>query len=298
MDNLAPIALFVYKRLDHVKETIQALTLNRLATNSDLYIFSDAPKGNGDVSQVSEVRRFIVDVIGFNSVHIIHRSSNLGLAKNIINGVTELSSTFGKVIVLEDDIVTSPLFLTFMNDSLKKYEKDPRVWHICGYSFPINIKLNSDTYFWRGMNCWGWGTWQSRWKYFEKNPQGVVEKFTTDDIKRFDLDGTKVFWPQVLGNANNKMNTWAIFWYVTIFINNGLCLQPKKSYVENIGFDGTGENCNKRKMESGMPLNLKSPVSYPLVVQESDEAVFKIREYYMNNKSKGLKRILKKLFLR
>ena len=117
----APIALFVYNRPDHTQQTIVSLQKNTLAKNSNLYIFSDGPKTEKDIPKVNEVRQFLKNINGFKSVTVIERKSNWGLAKSIIEGVSEIINLYERVIVLEDDIVTSNTFLSFMNGALNFY---------------------------------------------------------------------------------------------------------------------------------------------------------------------------------
>ena len=224
--NISPIVLFVYNRLWHTKQTIEALKKNELANESELFIYSDAPKNEDDQKQVENVREYLKTIDGFKKITIIERKENFGLAKSIISGVTEIVNKYGKIIVLEDDLVTSPHFLKFMNEALEFYSNKTKVWHISGWNYPIEYNKNIDTFLWRVMNCWGWGTWADRWKFFEKNIDKLVKTFSKEDIKRFNVDGYENFWNQVIENKEGKINTWAIFWYATIFKNNGLCLNP------------------------------------------------------------------------
>jgi hypothetical protein len=242
-DALAPIVLFVYARPEHTRLTLEALAANVLAKQSDLIIYSDAARGDNEAGQVQAVRSVIHAAKGFRSIDIIERETNYGLSRNIIEGVTEVCRRYGRVIVLEDDIVTGPYFLSFMNATLERYANDSRVWHISGWNYPIDSSGLGDAFFWRVMNCWGWATWADRWKHFQKNPQRLVESWDKEKIRHFNLDGAHDFWAQIQANQLGKLNTWAIFWYATIFENDGLCLNPARSFVHNIGHDGSGENC-------------------------------------------------------
>lgn len=240
---LAPIALFVFARPEHTRRTLEALVANPLAGQSDLVIYADAARNEHDAAQVEVVRDLVHAITGFRSITVIERETNYGLARNIIEGVTEACIRYGRVIVLEDDIVTSPYFLTFMNAALDRYADEPRVWHISGWNYPIDPEGLGDAFFWRVMNCWGWATWSDRWAFFKKNPRYLVESWDKEKIKRFNLDGAYDFWSQITANQKGKLNTWAVFWYATIFENNGLCLNSAQSLVRNIGHDGSGENC-------------------------------------------------------
>lgn len=159
----SPVIIFVYNRLNHTKQTIEALAQNKLAAETDIIIYSDGPKTAIVETKVDELRKYLKKITGFKSITINERKENLGLAKSIVAGVSEVISQHGKVIVLEDDIVTSPFFLTFMNKALDHFENVERVWHISGWNYPIDSSDLDDVFFWRAMNCWGWATWADRW---------------------------------------------------------------------------------------------------------------------------------------
>jgi hypothetical protein len=280
--NLAPILLFVYNRPWHTQQTLEALQKNELADQSDLIIYSDAPKNDQAWSQVQEVRDYLKTISGFKSIQIIEREENWGLAKSIISGVTETVNQYGKIIVLEDDIVTSPAFLSFMNQALDFYQNQPKVWHISGWNYPIDPSGLGDTFLWRVMNCWGWATWADRWAHFEKNPQALMHNWSEQQKHHFDLDGSGVFWHQVTANAEGKMNTWAIFWYATIYEKNGLCLNPTQTYVDNIGHDGSGVHCGDAGKQELVIVNQNLPHQFTTNYQENTLAVQRIKEYYQS----------------
>lgn len=292
---LAPIILFTYNRPWHTRQTVEALKKNELATQSDLIIFSDAPKNTQAEQSVQEVREFLRTIDGFNSVKIIERNENWGLAKSIIDGVTDVVNEYGRVIVLEDDIVTSPFFLSFMNDALKFYKDYEKIWHISGWNYPIKSDDLSDVFLWRVMNCWGWATWQNKWRYFQKNPQALISNFSKSDIYRFDLDGSGIFWSQVLDNMNDKLNTWAIFWYATIFKAGGLCVNPSVSYVRNIGLDGSGQHCGESSQQTERVLSKNKKVSFISDTIELELAVKRIKEYYRKQNKTLIQRVIFKI---
>lgn len=212
------------------------------------YSFTPIAANNDAIQSVQEVRDYLNTITGFQSIHIIAQDTNQGLASSIITGVSEVINTYGTAIILEDDIVVSSYFLQFMNEALDFYEGKKSVWNITGYQYQINTKRlkHKTTAFTRQMGCWGWATWKNRWQYFEKNPKNLLETFSEKDIYEFDFCNKRasLFWSQVKGNVDGVINTWAIFWYTTIFQHKGLCLEPIHSFVDNIGFDGSGEHCN------------------------------------------------------
>lgn len=295
--NLAPIVLFVYNRPWHTQQTIEALKKNELAKESDLFIYSDEAKNEDARKSVDEVREYINKIDGFKEITIIKRNKNFGLADSIIDGVTSVVNEYGKIIVMEDDIVTSSAYLSYMNSMLNQYQDNDKIWHISGWNYPVNIKRNGDIFFWKVMNCWGWATWSDCWKCFEKDASRLVKDWSPQQKRDFDLGGSGFFWPQVEANARLKINTWAIFWYATIYENNGLCINPCQSYVNNIGHDGSGEHCGDNKELQDNHNNLCQIKNYTVQrnVLESKDCVENIVNYYKSQKKLLLIRIINKL---
>ncbi|MGC9123823.1 MAG: glycosyltransferase [Thermoplasmata archaeon] len=234
---LAPIVLFTYNRPRHLKQTVEALQKNLYADRSELFIFSDGPKNEIDEIKVKEVREYIKTIKGFKNIEIIERDRNWGLANNIIDGVTKIVNEYGKIIVLEDDIETSPYFLKFMNEALEFYEDKEKVMHISGYMYPIRKDGLPDTFFIKPTSCWSWGTWKRAWQHFERNPEKQIKLLSKEQIKDFNLNNSYNYWEQVVLNYKGKLYTWAIFWYLTVYIKGGLSLHPRDSLARNIGTD-------------------------------------------------------------
>lgn len=291
---LAPIILFTYSRPEHTRRTVESLLKNQLASESDLIIYSDAARTIDKQNAVRDVRDYLSTVQGFRSVTIKYNEINYGLAKSIILGVTETIEKYGHVIVLEDDIETYPGFLMFMNEALHKYANESKVWHISGWNYPIDHEGLADIFFWRLMNCWGWATWSDRWKSFNKNPQRLVDTWKKDKIYRFDLDGVAGMWGQVQANHLGTLNTWAVFWYATIFENNGLCVNPSLTLVTNIGHDGSGENCGNEDIYSKY-LSIEKIIEYPIQIEESMLALARIKEFYKRHRTSFIERIVRRV---
>jgi GT2 family glycosyltransferase len=276
----APIALFVYNRPAHTRQTVEALLKNELAGESDLFIFSDAPKAPEAAVAVSEVREYIRSISRFKSVSIIERDINFGLAHSIIDGVTRVVSKYGRIIVMEDDLVTSPYFLTFMNDALDVYRDEEKAMHISGYMFPVSDTGLPETFFLRPASCWGWGTWDRAWKCFSKEPRKLLDEFSVQAIHRFNLDGSYNYWSQVQQNVSGVINTWAVFWYASVFKKGGLCLHPKYSMVSNIGHDGTGIHCGQSD-EYAVQLASKPITYFERNLVENTLALKRTKSYFL-----------------
>lgn len=243
--DLSPLLLFVYNRPVHTKKTLDALALNNKAKESILYIYSDYAKKNTDLESVSSVREIIKNYSDkFKQVIIVERQVNCGLAHNIIDGVSTIISKYGRVIVLEDDLVTSRGFITFMNDSLDAYEYHDNVMHISGAKYPTRKTNHRDesTYFLRIPLCWGWATWKRAWMKYQKNNDFALS-ISARERSYMDFYGSYPFSRQIDDNLNGNINTWFIFWYLTLIRNNSLALFPNINLVRNIGHDGSGINC-------------------------------------------------------
>ncbi|MEA2019862.1 MAG: sugar transferase [Campylobacterota bacterium] len=279
---LAPIVLFTYNRLTHTQRTVEALSKNLLAKESELFIYSDAAENENEKQKVIEVRKYLKTIKGFKSIQINEQITNKGLPNSISFAVTDIVNKFGKVIVVEDDIVTSPYFLTFMNDSLNYYKDNKNIWHISGWNFPIDNNGLNDTFLWRAAQVWGWGTWKDRWQHYKKDPDYLIDTYSDYDIYKYNLDDVMLRWEnEIIRNKEGTLNTWAAFWYATIFKNNGLCVQASQTFVENIGRDGSGttnSNDPENKYASDKLCNKK--VSFANEIKENDIAVYRIKNFW------------------
>ena len=238
---LAPIVLFVYNRAKHTRQTIEALQRNELAKESVLIIFSDAAKSQQQEEPVNEVRQYIQQINGFKSVSIVERENNFGLANSIIDGVTSILNEYGRIIVLEDDLIVTPHFLAFMNRALDKYETETQVIQVSGYMFPITIEIKEDALFLPLTTSWGWATWKRAWELFDPEAKGYARVKTDLKLrKQFNLDGAYDYFSMLEAQLAGKVDSWAVRWQLSSFLNNKLTVYPKISLIVNAGFDGSG----------------------------------------------------------
>lgn len=284
-EKTAPIALFVYKRPAHTRQMAEALLKNELAGESDLFIFSDAPKEPEAAEAVREVREYIRTISGFRSVSIVERDRNWGLANSIIEGVTRLCNEYGRVIVLEDDLLTSPYFLEYMNNALDRYEGDSRVMQVSGHMFPVDLDVQTDALFLPMTTTWGWATWQSAWVKFDRN-MGTYERFmgNSEMMRRFNLDGAYPYVTMLESVKAGKIDAWGIRWYLAVFMNDGLVLFPAKSLVENKGFVADGTNCGPDSKSAlfSQPTFAFRVRNFPPAVK-CDETAFEILKKYLSS---------------
>ena len=245
-NNLAPICLFVYNRLNETKLTIKALQDNFLANESDLIVFSDGYKDENDTHSVRIVRDFVRDISGFRSVKIIESLNNKGLAKSIIEGVSLVLEKSETIIVLEDDLITAPNFLDFMNQALSFYKNNKEVYSVNGFTLDVGweefIRLN-DIFFHNRTYSWGWGTWSDKWcrddfmsqnisKYMDDRNLSLFKKNCGEDILRMLID--------CMSGVNDS---WYVKWVFIHFIKKKLAVYPTLSKVRNIGYGDSATHC-------------------------------------------------------
>ena len=243
--NIAPITMFVFNRLQHTRQAVEALANNELAADSDLFVYSDGPRSETDEEHVESVRNYFKSISGFKSVTVVERKTNLGCAQSIISGVSEVVSRCGRIIVVEDDIVTSPHFLRFMNEALEFYRNEEQVACIHGYLYPVGGKL-PETFFLKGADIWGWATWKRGWDLFEPDAQKLLEELNSRNVTgEFDFDGSFDFTGMLKAQIEGRLDTWDVQWYASAFLRDKLTLYPGKSLVKNSGNDCSGTHSNK-----------------------------------------------------
>lgn len=276
MNQLAPIILFVYNRPEHTKQTLKFLKKNKLAEESKLYIFSDGAKNEPDKDKIKEVREVINSVEGFKDIQILERENNLGLAKSVRSGIDEVLQNHDKIIVMEDDIICSTDFISYMNELLNYYESYEKIFSISGYTFPIKIPYTykHDLYFSPRASSWGWGTWKSRWEKIDWEVKDF-EDFINNKSSTFAFEKGGYDLTKMLKNLKEgKIDSWAIIWSYTHFKNNAYCVYPVKSRIKNTGTDLSGVHSN-RTNQFDVDLNTDIKAVTPVENPEMDETIMK-----------------------
>jgi hypothetical protein len=236
----APVALFAFKRPVHLQRTVESLAANPLATRTHVVVFCDAARDERDTDGVAAVRAKVAQMRGFASVTPVHRESNLGLARSIIDGVSQLLAAHGRVIVVEDDLLLSPHFLLYMNEGLEVYAGDDKVASLHGYCYPVDMPL-PETFFLRGADCWGWATWSRAWSHFEPDGRALLAALEAQGLtRRFDLDGSFPYTRMLADQIAGRNDSWAVRWHAACFLRGMLTLYPGRTLVENIGNDASG----------------------------------------------------------
>lgn len=295
-----PIILFVYARPEHTRLTVESLLANAECCEHDLIVFSDAAKDAENVEAVVRVRNYIESVEGFNSVTLRNRPSNFGLAKSIISGVSEVLTEHDRVIVLEDDMVTSRYFLSYMNEALDRFETDDRVISIHGYVYPVRGLL-PDAFFLKGADCWGWATWRRGWAHFNPDGQALLNELERRGLSNaFDFSGASEHYGMLEAQIEGRNDSWAIRWHAAAYLAGMLTLYPGRSLIQNIGNDSSGTHCGSNSIYdvvlSGTPIDLDS-----VVVVESELARKLFEDYFRSSKngaSAKIKNAIKRTLLK
>jgi len=246
----SPIALFVYNRPNLTRHVLLALRKNKLFRSSKLFIFSDGPKDDDSEKSVKKVRNVLSNYNNLKNIYISLNKDNKGLSTSIITGVSNILSDFKSVIVLEDDLITSTYFLKYMNNGLSLYENETDVASIHSYFYPVNsINQLPNYFFLKGADCWGWATWRDRWDLFENNPNELLNKINSMNLSNeFSLEKRAGFYNMLKDTSKGKIDSWAIRWHASMYLQNKLTLYPKVSFIHNIGNDGSGTH--KAKTDS------------------------------------------------
>ena len=299
MMNCAPILLFVYNRPEHTQRCIESLKRNLLATDSTLYIYADGAKDDTQKPAVNEVRSYIHTIRGFKETIIIERDENWGLARNIIDGVTTQVNQYGRVIVLEDDLVVAPYFLQFMNDALETYQNEPKVGHIQACDFTQDPSL-PDTFLIKWTGSWGWATWDRAWKHFNPNGKELLQELEQRKLTRtFDFNGKYGFTRMLRRQIKGKNNSWAIRWNASLFLKDILSLNVGRSLVQNEGFDGSGTNCGGGGLYAShlhlapLPVEKISPVQENLIARQAFVRYYSRTNSFWAKAIRRIKRTLK-----
>ena len=271
---LAPVALFAYNRPDHLRSALTALAANPQARGTALTIFCDGPRSEEDERRVAEVRQIAhsSDVASlFAQVEVKEREANAGLSTCVIEGVSSLLDTRSSVIVVEDDLVVSSSFLGFMNAALTEYRDADEVVSIHGFTMKTERKLPA-TFFIRGADCWGWATWDRGWRVFDPDGRGLLQRLdASGELDEFDFWGTFPYRQMLVDQTEGRVDSWAIRWYASAFLDRKLTLYPGQSLVRNVGQEGSGTHSTLLDSHDVVEGDFPFPLTR-IDIQESHEA--------------------------
>ncbi len=239
-----PIALFVYNRPAHAQLALESLSRCERLAECSLRIYCDGPKNDKDAEGVAAARQVAGEWAAQLGGAVVERETNLGLARSIVTGVTDLCESHGRVIVLEDDFALSPSFLDYMLQGLDRYADEPNVYQISGYMFPVEHPAKPDAFFLPLTTTWGWATWARAWRIFDWDASDALEKLRDPKLRRsFDLDGSYPYSAMLEQRLRNENDSWGILFWWAVFKAGGLALHPRESLVWVGGFDRSGTHC-------------------------------------------------------
>ena len=246
---LAPIAVFAFRRLSLLRETLSALEQCDGFQSSPIHIFSDAARAElkDEVDAVTEVRTWLKEWCDVHGAELREAPVNQGLRSSITSGVAALLRDYDRVIVLEDDIVVSQSFISFMNQALDAYENQSNVVQVSGYFVPHKERL-PPVGFLGVPACWGWATWARAWRHYRDDAPALLAEVRERDVNRFDIGGSYGYLDALERNAAGTLNTWLVRWYASVFLVGGLAVYPARSLTRNIGFGEEGTNCGPGTM--------------------------------------------------
>ena len=250
MNTRAPVVVFSYNRVDKIERCLYSLEKCQENIDTDLFVFSDGARSKEDKTKVEEVRTFLdeyAEKSSFKSLTIIKRTQNIGLKQSIISGVSDVIHKYRKVIVVEDDLVVAPDFLSYMNGGLDYYEELKKYGSICAYSYPVKQlkEYNKTVYVTQKGDCWGWGTWEDRWNDVDWEFKDAY-KYKMDWIKRYKFGKLESGIDKLLlAQSDGKGSSWAVIWIYHLYKKGYLSVYPKVSRCKNAGNDGTGEHGGK-----------------------------------------------------
>ena len=242
MNQLAPIVLFMYRRPEHLSRTIESLMGCELFDESHLIVYADGAKGVDDRPEVEAARRVAKKLLG-DRAEFYFSERNKGLANSVIEGVNDTLERFGKIIVIEDDLILASGFLRFMNEALSRYANNERIYQVSGYGYNLGESSKGRPVFLPITSSWGWGTWKRAWEAFDPAAGGWEVLLEDPGVRRaFDLGGVYGYTAMLFRQITGKVDSWAIRWYWSVFQRGGLVLYPPRSLVDNLGFDGSGSH--------------------------------------------------------
>jgi hypothetical protein len=299
MSAFAPIVLFVYNRPDHTRRTLAALAANPLASESDLIVYADGPKKPEHVSAIEQARAVVRAASGFKSVTMIERGHNLGLANSIMGGVSEVLAARGRAIVVEDDLLVAPGFLSFLNAGLERYEHESSVMQISAYSYPVHDETTPQVFFLPMISCWGWATWASAWARFDPSMAFLTNLDRDAGMRRrFNIDGAYDYYGMACQQRNGKVDSWGVRWQLSLFSHAGLVVYPRETLVSNIGVDASGTHGaghawlqRDLKIHDGYAGNL----AWPAAISTDTTAMSQVKQLLQANRPGLLRRFIERI---
>lgn len=297
MTQLAPIAVFAYRRTAHLAAVLDSLERCPEFAASPVYVFSDGPRDAAAESDVRDVRQMLAGRARPNMT-IVESPRNRGLANSIIAGVSDLCDRHGRAIVIEDDLVVSPVLLAWFNHALDRYRDEARVWQVSGHQFPApEFQSRDQGMFLNLSTSWGWATWDRAWRGFDASATGWQAVTQDQAVRdRFDLNGSYPYAEMLEQQMRGEVDSWAIRWWWSMFRADALGLFPPRTLVSNIGEDGTATHKPSRLVRLLKPMEapalMQAVPDFPRTVMVDDAAQQAVRDFLRRSQRPFWKRLL------
>jgi len=281
-ESQAPIAIFAFNRPNHLANCLQSLERCVGLENSEGTIFIDGARNDQEADVVSSSVGVALKFASKYNFRVEARQENFGLAKSITSGIDEMFSLSSKLIVIEDDLILAKGFLDFMNKGLSRYENNSGVASISGYQYPIERELHTSVFL-RGADCWGWATWKDRWEQTSFSGKELLNQIRTKKLaNEFNLEGSNNYVDLLEKQILGEINSWAILWHASMFVQNRLSLYPPYSLVSNEGGDGLGTHFGNNQLYS-QKISDEMDFLLPSSIEQSEEYRDALIEFYQKN---------------
>jgi len=281
-ESQAPIAIFAFNRPNHLANCLQSLERCVGLENSEGTIFIDGARNDQEADVVSSSVGVALKFASKYKFRVEARQENFGLAKSITSGIDEMFSLSSKLIVIEDDLILAKGFLDFMNKGLSRYENNSGVASISGYQYPIERELHTSVFL-RGADCWGWATWKDRWEQTSFSGKELLNQIRTKKLaNEFNLEGSNNYVDLLEKQILGEINSWAILWHASMFVQNRLSLYPPYSLVSNEGGDGLGTHFGNNQLYS-QKISDEMDFLLPSSIEQSEEYRDALIEFYQKN---------------
>lgn len=294
MSKKTPVALFAYNRPDHTQRALGALSKCRKIEDCEFYFFSDGPRTDAARTEVEATRKVLHEWAQVFNAHVVEQSHNLGLAKSIVTGVSDLCMQYGRVVVIEDDLIVSPDFLHYMIQALDHYENDAQVMQVGGFTLSTPSGITTDAFLLPVTTTWGWATWQRAWQYFSWQPVSLeTAKSDKNWRELFDINGTCAFYSMLEDRLAGRNDSWGILWWYAVSRQSGLVVYPTRSLVWNGGFDGSGIHCGSGDfLQQGdasnyLQTNLPSLLTFPIETKFELAHLTHLENFFLSKDTKG-----------
>lgn len=282
----APVAVFAYNRPQHTARALEALARCHRLDECSFHFYLDGPKTPENSSAVADTLHVLESWQPTFNAHLVVRSINLGLASSIVGGVSALLANYGRVIVLEDDLIVEPDFLHYMIECLDRYSAEPAVMQVAALTLQPPSDCPSDIFLLPVTSTWGWGTWARAWTHFSWTPADL-EKQQSDPAwqNRFNINGTFAGNEMLADRLAGKNSSWGILWWYAVSRLNGLVAYPRQSLVRNTGFDGSGTHCGTSNLydQTTFPHQLArmpSSLSFPTEIRYQEAHLNALEKYF------------------